>query len=191
MTELKPIGPEKIVYQGKIFEIVQQQMKAGQKTVTFEIARRSPGVRLIIVKKDHLLLSREFRTDLNAYDYRLPGGKVFDTLDEYQGKSPEKMMDCAIKAAKKECCEETGLIAKKITHFVTTKAGATLSWDLYYFIIDEFAESADGKALETGEVIETEWKTWSEVKDLARRGQIMEDRTLGVLFKFFLQHQEL
>ena len=31
-------------------------------------------------------LSKEFRSELNGYDYRLPGGKVFDTLEEYEKK---------------------------------------------------------------------------------------------------------
>jgi len=30
-----------------------------------------------------ILLSREYRSELDRYDYRLPGGKVFDTLAEY------------------------------------------------------------------------------------------------------------
>ncbi|MEI6117757.1 MAG: hypothetical protein WCP92_00380 [bacterium] len=48
-----------------------------------EIAKRSPGVRLIICDGDKILITNEFRKEVNTDDYRLPGGKVFDTLKEY------------------------------------------------------------------------------------------------------------
>ena len=82
MNLLEQSGDEVITYKGKIFEIVNTQMVKGDKTVTFEKARRAPGVRVIIAntKKQQLLLSREYRYELERDDYRLPGGKVFDTL---------------------------------------------------------------------------------------------------------------
>ena len=54
---------------------------------TFELARRAPGVRVII--PDHraagkVLLTKEFRRELNGGTSRLPGGKVFDTLAEFE-----------------------------------------------------------------------------------------------------------
>jgi len=58
-------------------------MGPDSKTWTLEFARRSPGTRLIIEKGDKIILSREFRHELGSYDYRLPGGKVYDSLDEY------------------------------------------------------------------------------------------------------------
>jgi hypothetical protein len=73
---------QEVPYRGKIFEIVQTTQPDGR---VFEKAVRAPGVRLIIANKPSrkLLLTREFRSELNDWDYRLPGGKVFDTLDEY------------------------------------------------------------------------------------------------------------
>jgi len=190
MNKLQKDGQEEIVYKGKIFEIVKQPMRVGEKRMFFEIARRSPGIRLIIVKDDKMLISHEFRTELDAYDYRLPGGKVFDTLDEYNKHSSKNILPFAVDAAKRECREETGLIAKNVKHFVTAQSGATVIWDLIYFIIDDFEESDNGQELEDGEVIDTEWKTFDEVKKLCKDGKISEDRSMGVLFKFFLQHLE-
>ena len=59
---------ETILYQGKIFAIVQQNV--GGKS--FEIARRSPGTRLLIPKDGRILLTKERRHEYNTYDYRLP-----------------------------------------------------------------------------------------------------------------------
>ena len=83
MNKLQKDGPEEVVYKGKIFEVVKQPMKAGEKKMVFESARRSPGTRLLIVKNNQMLITKEFRSELDDFDYRLPGGKVFDTLDEY------------------------------------------------------------------------------------------------------------
>lgn len=74
---------EKIVYQGKIIEVVQQTRKTGDTEKLFEFARRSPGTRLIVRSGDKVLLTKEYRTETGNWDYRLPGGKVFDTLEEY------------------------------------------------------------------------------------------------------------
>lgn len=190
MAKAKPqkSGPEEVVYKGKMFEVIKQPMKIGEKRVDFEIARRSPGVRLIIVKDAKILITKEFRTELNDYDHRLPGGKVFDTLDEYKKHESEDIMPLAKQAAKRECKEETGLIAKNIKHFATSHAGATVVWDLIYFVIDDFEESESGQTLEPGEDIEIEWMSSKQVKKLCKNRDIKEDRTAGVLFRFFLKY---
>src|SRR3989338_7374991 len=76
---------EKILYQGKIVEVVELYRRIGTACVTMEIARRAPGVRVIIKTKDgKFILNKEKRHELaGEEDLRLPGGKVFDTLNEY------------------------------------------------------------------------------------------------------------
>lgn len=73
---------EDIVAKGRIFELVQTVQPDGR---VFEVARRAPGVRVIIANKakEQILLTKEFRQELSDWDYRLPGGKVYDTLDDY------------------------------------------------------------------------------------------------------------
>lgn len=188
MNLLQKDGPEEIVYKGKIIEVVKQPMKAGEKKLMFEVARRSPGTRLIILKDQKILITKEFRAEINRFDYRLPGGKVFDTLDEYESHLSEDMIPHALEAAKRECRQEVGLIAKNIKHFATAQAGATVVWDLLYFIVDDFEENKSGQELDgEGESITSEWKTYGEVKELRKLGLISEDRSVGILFRFFLQ----
>ena len=79
-----PIGDEVITHRGRMIEIVTQQMRVGSEEIVFEKARRSPGTRLLITSPDHnILLTREYRGEIGGWDYRLPGGKVFDSLEEY------------------------------------------------------------------------------------------------------------
>jgi 8-oxo-dGTP pyrophosphatase MutT (NUDIX family) len=187
MDKLVPNGDEVVVYEGKIFEVVKQSFKAGDKEIVFETARRPPGTRIIIIKDRRILLTKEFRTEHNDYDYRLPGGKVFNTLEEYRKALKDKndILPFAIGAAKKECLEETGIVANNLKYFQTAKAGATVEWDLLYFVVKDFKENKKQK-LETGEVIFPEWKTFEEVKELCLKNKIREDRTVGVLLKFLL-----
>jgi ADP-ribose pyrophosphatase len=187
MDKLVQSGKEKVVFEGNIFEVIHKQMKNSKGVVEFEIARRAPGTRLIITQGEKVLLSKEFRYELNDYDYRLPGGKVFNTLKEYKKALEEDdILVHAKKAAERECIEETGLKPKSLRHFYTAHSGGpTIEWDLYYFIIDSFEESTQGKQLELGEDIQTEWKTKTQIKELCLKCKINEDRTVGVLFKFF------
>ncbi len=49
------------------------------------MVRRPPGIRALIVNNDNqILLSKEFRYELNDWDYRLSGGKVFESLNDYK-----------------------------------------------------------------------------------------------------------
>ncbi len=191
MIKAEKDGPEKIVYKGRILEIVNQPMKVGDKKMTFERARRSPGVRLIIIRDGKMLLTKEYREEIEKHDYRLPGGKAFDSLDEYNKHLSEDILPYAVEAAKREAKEEAGIIANNITHFITAHAGTTVVWDLIYFIVDDFEESESGQELDgAGEVIEVEWKTFDEVKELCANGDMNEYRSVGVLFKFFLEQDK-
>ncbi len=186
MDKLEPIGVEKIEFEGTVFQVVSTEMNVGNKTVNYEQVRRSPGTRLIIVKDGKLLLVKEYRHELKGYDYRLPGGKVFDKLIDYKVALKEKQdfLYLATEAAKKECAEEVGLIVKKIRHLETARAGATVNWDLYYFIVDEFEEGV--QKLELGEVIRPIWTSLGDVKKMCIDHKIKEDRTVGVLTRFLL-----
>mgnify|MGYP006422791831 CR=1 FL=1 len=186
MTHPIPIGEEKVIHQGHIIEIVQQDHQVGDRVIPFEKARRSPGVRMIIVKDGKMLLSKEYRTELGGDDYRLPGGKVFDKLEEYNEalKGEVDLVEVARGAVERECVEETGHACLSAKHIHTTSPGATISWDLYYFVVEEFEVNADGQQLEGGEVIEPMWFGLDEVKEMCLDGRVQEERTAAVLMRY-------
>ena len=125
---------ETITHKGTIIEVVQKEVEKNGKKKVFEYARRSPGTRLIIPKGDTVLLSKEFRNEINGYDYRLPGGKVFDTLREYNTSlhSGADINESAKNAAIKEAKEEVGVDVKDLSFFHKSICGATVVWDLFY-----------------------------------------------------------
>lgn len=183
---MKPIGDEKIVYQGKIIEVVQQLFQAGNDVKTFETARRSPGTRLIIVSPEKkILITKEFRVEANGYDYRLPGGKVFDSLNEYNDclAAKNSILTAAEIAAKKEAREEVGIEPELIQHVATSRCGATVEWDLYYFLVDQY-KTLSSQHLESGEDITVEWLNFEEVTKLCLSGKMQEDRSVAVLLRW-------
>ncbi len=171
-------------YKGKIFEIFEKDVEAGERTVKFEIARRAPGTRLIIPKEGMILLTKEFRHELNGFDYRLPGGKVFDLFDDYLDsvKSEKNIEAEAEKAARKEALEEAGVVVKNIELFHKSVCGATVMWDLYYFIVKEFEETT--QQLEEDEDIEVVWIEKEKAKEMCLNGGISEERSALVLLRY-------
>jgi 8-oxo-dGTP pyrophosphatase MutT (NUDIX family) len=182
MEKLSPAGEARTVYSGKLFRVVLQPMRAGDKYFEFERVIRPPGTRLIIARNKEILITREYRAELDGYDYRLPGGKVFDSFEEYETANESEMTSIAEVAAKKECLEETGLVPKTIRHYCTSRAGATIDWDLYYFVVEEFEEGE--QQLEDGEHISVNWYSLAAVRKMCFDGSIKEDRTVGILLKF-------
>lgn len=182
-----PDGLEQIVYQGKNFEIVESTVKIGERTRVFENARRTPGVRLIVLSDDKqkILLSREHRHQLGEWDFRLPGGKVFDSLEQFnQALTSGKNIGPIIKqAAITEAREEVGIDVQILSLYVSTKCGGMIEWDLHYFVVEKFGllESAE---LGEGENIEPKWVSLEQAKELAISGEMKEDRSVAVLLRY-------
>ena len=95
---------ERVVYSGKIFEVIQKPVRIAGKEIMFEKVRRSPGVRLLIINQNKILITKEYREEHGNFDYRLPGGKVFDSLQKYLSFVQEKrdILTAAMNAAQKE-----------------------------------------------------------------------------------------
>ena len=164
-----------LLYKSKLFELTADERG-------FEWVERSPGVRLLIIHNKKILITKEYRAEIKRDDYRLPGGKVFDTLQEY--KEAKDVKRNVINAAKRECKEETGLLPIRMKLLCATHAGATIIWDLYYFVVDRFKTGK--QHLGDEEDIALEWKTFAQVKKLCLTGKISEDRTVGVLLRFLM-----
>ena len=155
----------------------------------FEKFRRPPGTRLIIVSPDNkILITKEYRQETDSVDMRLPGGKVRDSLDEYNQllSSGQNIIKAAAEAAKKEALEETGLILNKIDLLTVAGAGATVDWDLYYFICHDYSKNIVGQHLEQGEDIEITWASPEDIIKAVKNGNMREWRSVGVLLGLVL-----
>ena len=174
-----------VAYRGKLFEILQNEKG-------WEKASRAPGVRLILDDQaaGKILLTREFRAELNDYDFRLPGGKVFDSLVEYEAfrESGEDILGPATTKAVHEVREETGYDITNPKFINKSTLGATVDWDLYVFVATEFTKRDDGQQLEDGEHIETDlWFSYDEVRQMIMDGAMQEGRIALALLRYLEQ----
>ena len=178
---------EKIVFQGNMIEVIHETIISNGKEITLEKGRRAPGVRLIIKTPENtFLISKEQRFSIGL-DYRLPGGKVFDSLIEYnqflvEQKSPEEILTKARDAAIKEGIEEAGIRPTAIELLTISKCGGSFEWDLYYFLVTAY--ETVGQQLEEHEKIEVMEVSLQELKNLALEGSMQEDRSVAVLLKY-------
>jgi len=187
-------GDEVITYRGRMIEVVVQQMRVGSTEIVYEKARRSPGTRLLITSPDHnILLTREYRDEVGGWDYRLPGGKVFDSLEEYSEavRSGVDLLEESKQAAQKEAQEEVGIYAENISYLYTSKCGATVEWDLYYFKVNLPTEELGEQKLEPGENIQVGWYSPTDALRLALDGSLSEDRSAAVLMRYILNQQSV
>ena len=84
--------------------------------------------------------------------------------------------------------EERHHMIKDINYLCETKAGGTVTWDLYYFEVNNFEKSTTN--LEFGEIIYTCWKDVRQIKQMCIDGRIKEDRTVGVLLKYLIDKEQ-
>ena len=168
-----------------MFEIVTWEGKPG---VKFEAAVRAPGVRLLIeTEKDGmkaLLMTKEIRREVNGYDFRLPGGKVFNSFEELD-KHRDSKADIAHLvevAARREGKEEAGISDGDYTLLEVSKAGASVEWDLYYFKITN--AEIGGQELEEHERgdIETMVLSAKEIFEKLSKREIKEGRSADMLW---------
>ena len=185
---------EKVLFKDGIFELVSEEKEylidGKKKNIKRKYVRRPPGVRAIIINnKNEILLSKEYRYEHECFDYRLPGGKVFDSIEEYNEKIKENnVLDYAYKQVIKETKEEVGILVSNPQVYTISRAGSSIEWDLYYFIVRDYEIINNGQELEEDEVVDGfVFKSKEEIIKMCIDKEIHEERTIGVLLTYLLQ----
>lgn len=146
-------------------------------------------MRLVIISPENkLLITKEHRHETGGVDLRLPGGKVRDTLSQWHEllASEQDITEAAREVAEKESLQETGLTIHDPEFLVMANAGATVGWDLYYFLVRDYEAHPNGQDLEEGEDIEVTWMDPEEIRAAISAGQMQEWRSVGVLLGLVL-----
>ena len=178
-------NPWNIVFKGDLLAIEKHGTKK------FERAVRPPGVRLILTNtEDKILLTREFRSEQGKHDFRLPGGKVFDDLDSYLSVrgDTEALNEQVLRAGTVEAKQEAGVDEiENLSILSKSVAGASVEWDLYYLTGNiEIIGEQDLKEDEIEHGIDVGFYTKEEVIEMLKAGEISEDRSVGILFRYLL-----
>lgn len=189
---------EKSIFDNGFFEFIEAEeefvIDGQKKKLKRKMVRRPPGIRALIVNEDkgQILLSREYRYELSDWDYRLPGGKVFDSLSDYKASLTRgDVLEHVEKTVSKEVLEEVGICVYQPKLYKVSHDGAGCVWDLYYYIITEYELNETGSFLEEDEIVDGfVFKSFDEVMQMCLAQEIHEDRTVGVLLSYILSQKK-
>jgi ADP-ribose pyrophosphatase len=155
-------------FKGTVFSVDRDRVKMPNgRTVTVDVVRHSRSVVLVPVPEPgKLILVRQYRYAVNAFLWELPAGSV----DE--GESPEE-------AARRECHEEIGLVPS-----TTVRLGAMYPTpgycdeEMVFFRLSGLEKTDEQAAVDEDEDIETKVFDLRDVREMLRRGEIQDMKTL-------------
>lgn len=183
MADLISKDAWQVAWKGEFFVIEKRPAKGWERAV------RPPGVRLILHDDTgRILITEEFRSSLGRKDFRLPGGKVFDTLEPFLAIRGDEaaLEEAVVRAARLEAKQEAGVDhIEGLRIYARSDAGASVEWDLFYLTGTIAAHS--GQELEEDEAVHgiaVHFFTAEEVRAMIADGSISEGRTAGVLARY-------
>jgi ADP-ribose pyrophosphatase len=156
------------VFDGKVFDVDREEVRLPHgRTVKMDIVRHPRSVVLIPVPETgHVILIRQYRHAVGQWLWELPAGSV----DE--GESPEQ-------AAKRECHEEIGQVPATIVRIgALYPTPGYCDEEMVFFRLSGLAEPSDAAAMDEDEDIEARTFTLRDARDMARRGEIMDMKTV-------------
>jgi ADP-ribose pyrophosphatase len=170
MTETERLSHER-VYDGKVFDVDRDKVRMPNgRTVTVDVVRHPKSVVLIPVPEPgHVILIRQYRYAVNAFLWELPAGSVD------KGESPEQ-------AARRECHEEIGKVPATIVRMATMfPTPGYCDEEMVFFRLSSLEEPTEAAALDEDEDIEAKTFELREARDMIRRGEITDMKTVAGL----------
>jgi len=167
MGEAERLESEK-AFEGRVFSVDRDRVRMPNgRTVTLEIVRHSKSVVLVpMPEPGHVVLVRQFRYAVNASLWELPAGSV----DE--GETPEA-------AAARECHEEIGQVPATVVRLAALyPTPGYCDEQMVFFRLSGLTDPAEAAALDEDEDIETCTFEVRDVRDMIRRGEIVDMKTI-------------
>jgi ADP-ribose pyrophosphatase len=155
-------GPDRPVYKGKNFVVYRTLVEVAPGRVEeHEYVWRSDGTRIVVLNDtNEVLLTREYRHELQQEDWRIPGGKIDP------GEVPEE-------AARRELREETGYAAGELRYLWASTLDSTVRYRRHFYLATQV--SLGSSHADPGESIVPHWLPLDEACDLALSGAISEE----------------
>jgi len=157
-----------IVFTGKVFSIERARVRLPHgRESTQEIVRHSKSAVLIpIPAPGHVILIRQYRFSLNTWMWELPAGSV----DE--GETPEQ-------AARRECHEEIGKVPSTIVRLAAVyPTPGYCDEEMVFFRVSNLEDTDETAAVDEDEDIEVRVFELREARDMVRRGEIADMKTI-------------
>lgn len=167
MSDAHLISRER-VFDGKVFDIDRDEVRLPHgRTVKVDIVRHPKSVVLVPVPEaGHVILIRQYRHAVGRWLWELPAGSV----DE--GESPEH-------AARRECHEEIGQVPDTIVRIgALYPTPGYCDEEMVFFRLSGLSEPTEAAAVDEDEDIEARTFTLREARDMVRRGEVTDMKTV-------------
>lgn len=165
--EIEVIGRER-VFEGKVFSVDRERVRLPHgPTVTLDLVRHPRSVVILPVPEaGHLILVRQYRHAVSRWLWEAPAGSV----DE--GETPEA-------AAKRECHEEVGQVPDTVVRLgALYPTPGYCDEEMIFFRVSGLGGGTAPAAVDEDEDIEARTFTLREARDMARRGEIIDMKTV-------------
>ena len=167
MNDAEVIGRER-VYEGKVFSVDRDRVKLPHgPTVTLEVVRHSRSAVIIPVPEPgQVVLIRQYRHAVRAWLWEVPAGSVDP------GESPEA-------AARRECREEIGQIPDTVVRLgALYPTPGYCDEEMVFFRVSGLSDPTETAAVDEDEHFEVKTFTLREARDMVRRGEIVDMKTV-------------
>jgi ADP-ribose pyrophosphatase len=162
---------DQLIHQGKLIALHKERVDFPQGGHTFFDIVKHPGGAVIaaINEQDELCLVKQWRHALGQFIWELPAGCL------EVGEPP-------LETAKRELEEEAGVKAEQWQDLGVISSSPGFSNELLYLFVAR-GISAGTLKLDDAEQLEAHWKPLSDVRLMARNGEIIDAKTLALLYK--------
>jgi ADP-ribose pyrophosphatase len=168
--EIKAIERER-VFEGKVFSVDRERVTLPHgPTVSLDVVRHPQSVVILPVPEaGHIILIRQYRHAVGRWLWEVPAGSV----DE--GETAEA-------AAKRECHEEIGKVPETVVRLGSLyPTPGYCDEEMVFFRVSGLNDGTEPAAVDEDEDIEARTFTLREARDMARRGEIIDMKTVVAL----------
>jgi ADP-ribose pyrophosphatase len=170
MGDAETLNSER-VFTGKVFNVDRDRVTMPNgRTVTVDIVRHSKSVVIAPVPEPgKVVLIRQFRYPVNRFLWELPAGSI----DE--GELPEQ-------AARRECHEEIGLVPGTVIRLSALyPTPGYCDEEMIFFRVSGLETSDEQAHVDEDEDIEARTFELREAREMVRRGEIVDMKTIVAL----------
>jgi ADP-ribose pyrophosphatase len=156
------------VFNGKVFDVDRDHVRMPNgREVTVDVIRHVPSAVIVPVPEPgHVILIRQYRYAVNRWLWEVPAGSVDD------GETPED-------AARRECHEEIGRVPDTIVRLGSMYATpGYCDEEMFFFRVSGLAEPTHAAAVDDDEDIEMRVFTLKDAREMVRRGEITDLKTV-------------
>jgi ADP-ribose diphosphatase len=159
------------IFDGKVFDVERDRVRMPNgREVTVDIVRHPRSVVLLPVPAPRqIILIRQYRYTVNRWLWELPAGSV----DE--GEEPEA-------AAVRECHEEIGQVPDTVVRLASLfPTPGFCDEEMLFFRLSGLTKPTEAAALDEDEDIEPRTFSLAEAREMVRRGEIVDMKTVAGL----------